>query len=49
MKTRHNRKYWNGRAIYDAKGIPTGKAFQFLNITYIENGKNITLPTHIAK
>ena len=49
MKTRHNRKYWNGGAIYDAKGIPTGKAFQFLNITYIENGKNITLPAHIAK
>lgn len=31
------------------QGIPTGKAFQFLNITYIENGKNITLPVHIAK
>ena len=49
MKTRHNRKYWNGEAIYDKDGIPTGKAFKFLNISYVENGKNITLPEHIAK
>lgn len=49
MKTRHDRKYWFKGKIYDAKGIPTGKAFKFLNISYVENGKNITLPEHIAK
>lgn len=49
MRTRHNVKYWNGKAIYDKNGIPTGRAFAFANITYVENGKNITLPQHIAK
>lgn len=48
MKVYHDRKYWFKGKIYDNAGIPTGKSFKFLNISYIQNGKNITLPEHIA-
>lgn len=50
----HNVKYWNGKynndgtpQIFD-KGIPTGRAFQFLNISYKKNGKNYTIIDYIA-
>lgn len=48
MKTRHNVKYWNGKTIYNNDGTPTGRAFQFLNITYSENGKSVNLIQYIA-
>ena len=50
----HNVKYWNGRYNKDGspqifnKGIPTGRAFQFLNISYKKNGKNYTIIDYIA-
>ena len=50
----HNVKYWNGK-FEDGKpqlledGIPTGRAFQFLNITYNKNGKKYNLIEYIAE
>lgn len=43
-----NIKYHNGKAILDNTGKPTGKAFQFLNLSYILNGKYNNFVTHLA-
>lgn len=48
MRNRHNIKYWNGKAIYDKNGIPTGRSFKFLNLVYEKDGKSVNLPQHIA-
>lgn len=45
----HNLKYSNGKTFLDADGVPTGKAFKFLNVTYKENGKEVTLIDYVAK
>lgn len=48
MRLRHNVKYWNGKRIIE-NGIPTGRAFQFINLTYKDvDGNTIDYPTFVA-
>lgn len=44
----HRTKYWNGKTVLN-NGIPTGRAFQFLSLTYSENSKSVNLIKYIAQ
>lgn len=44
----HNRKYSNGKTFLDKNGIPTGRAFKFLNITYKENGQTVDFIDYVS-
>lgn len=44
----HNKKYSNGKEFLDKDGIPTGRAFKFLDITFNKNGKTYTFIDYVA-
>lgn len=48
LQNYHRVKYWNGKSILN-NGIPTGKGFQFLSLTYTENQKPINIVKYIAQ
>lgn len=44
----HNTKYWNGKTIFDKDGIPTGRAFKFLDLTYNDGTGSVNIIKYIA-
>ena len=44
----HNVKYWNGKTIFDKDGIPTGRAFKFLDLTYNDGNGSVNIIKYIA-